>query len=311
MKDDESIPPKPSEIGGVDEPVDFKDQSVLFKFKRLKDRQPGQAWISLLYGASKTGKTYFAGTAGARTLLINIGNGIDTLLSPAFTSKYPKSAEMIVVDVREENPKGMAEAFDFVTDTINHALKHFPDSFDTIILDEATALRTFALNKAMELNTGARRVKRENRIEEYVKAELGDYGEEMSMINWFLGQYIPKFKEANKHFLMLAHERQIFSKPERQGDEATLARVLPGFTGKTFPDQVPAFFDDVFRSEVLMDGSGNAVYQIRTAGNNSIVGGTRHGGIFNTLETNPNFLEMLNRIQLAKPKSAFQLKRGN
>jgi hypothetical protein len=210
---------------------------------------------------------------------------------------------MIVVDIRESNPKGASEAFDMTTDVIIHSLKNFPNTFDTIILDEATAFRKYALNKAMELNTDARtKIKRESRMEEYVKADVGDFGEEMNMINWFLGQYIPKFKEAGKHFLMLAHERQVFSKPAKIGDDPILSRVLPGFTGKTFPDQVPSFFDDVFHSEVLMDGSGNAVYQIRTAGNSLQVGGTRNGGIFNTIETNPNFLEMLNRIKLAKPK---------
>lgn len=304
-KVDETIAPEPTYSGGFDDTVDFQDQSVRFKFKHLKDRSPGESWIQMVYGASKTGKTFYAGTTGARTLFLNIGDGLDTLMSPAFTQKYPLSKEMIVVDIRENDPKNMTDAFDMVTDVINHAIKHFPNKFDNVVMDEATALRKYALNKATELNTAARTkgTPRDNRLQDYMKAEIGDYGVEMDMIEWFLGQYIPKFKEANKHFLMLAHERQIFAKPDKQGDDAVLKRVLPGFTGKTFPDKVPAFFDDVFRSEIVTDAAGNAMYVMRTAGNSKEMAGVRHGGIFETVEKNPDYQKLLKRIQLAQPKS--------
>lgn len=302
MIDDSEIPiPKGSDIGGVDELVDdFHDGSVRFKFKRLKDRKPGESWICMVYGPSKTGKTYFAGTAGKNTLFINVGDGLETLMSPAFTSKYPGANEMIVVDVREAD--SVATAFDIITEGIDHALKHFPGRFDTIVLDEATALRKYALNKAMELNTAGRTSStRKNRRDEYVKAEIGDYGTEMDMIEWFLGEYIPTFKRENKHFLMLAHERQVFTKPPKVGDEAVLKRVMPGFTGKTFPDKVPAFFDDVFHSEVITDAGSNASYRLRCAGNDMELGGTRHGGVFDVIEKDANFLKMLERIRAAQP----------
>lgn len=303
---DSEIPiPPSSESGGSDELVeDFGDGKVKFKFKRMKDRVPGQSWILMVYGASKTGKTYFAGTAGPRTLYVNVGEGDETLLAPAFTQKHPASAGMISVDIREMNPQNMPEAFDMVCDAIDHALKTFPDKFDTIVLDEATALRKFAMNKAMQLNTEARtQGTRKNRMTEYVKVDIGDYGEEMNMINWFLGEYIPIFKGAGKHFLMLAHERQVFGKPSKIGDDAVLKRVLPGFTGKTHPDQVPSFFDDVWHSEMVTDASSTAEYRMRTAGNDIELAGARHGGIFETVEKNPNYLKMLERIKAAQPRA--------
>lgn len=295
--------PTASDIGGVDETVDFRDQSVKFKFKRLKDRTPGEAWLLLYYGASKTGKTFFAGTAGSRTLFLNIGDGLDTLMMPAFTSRYPNFGDMIVVDIREQNPNGMAEAFDMTTDVIDHALKHFPDKFDNVVLDEATAFRNITMNKATELNTGDRTQgkTRANRMQEYIKIDIGDYGEEMKMVEWFLAQYVPIFKGANKNFLMLAHERQIFTKPPKIGEDAVLKRVIPGFTGKTFPDKVPSYFDDVWHSEVITDGASNAIYRARTAGNDMELAGARHGGIFQTVEPNPNYQNMLKRIQAATP----------
>ena len=286
---------------GFDETVQSFGDDAKFRFKRLGEYQPGESWILLYYGPSKTGKTYFAGTAGARTLLINIGDGLETLMAPAFTSKYPDAKNMIVVDIREKNPQGVAEAFDFVTDAIDLALKEFPHLFDTVVLDEATALRKYAMNKSMELNTEARTkgAMRAKRTEDFVKPDIGDYGTEMQMIEWFLGKYIPLFKEHKKHFVMLAHERQTFAKPAKIGDDPVLKRVLPGFTGKTFPDQIPQFFDDVWHSEVVGGGT-NVVYRVRTAGSESEIGGARHGGIFNTIEQDPNFLNMLERIKRAQ-----------
>lgn len=286
---------------GFDEIVKVLGEKTKFRFKRLDEYKPGESWVLLYYGPSKTGKTYFAGTAGPRTLFINIGDGIETLMSPAFTSKYPEAKDMIMVDIREQNPEGVAEAFDFVTDAIDIALKEFPHLFDTVILDEATAFRKYAMNKSMELNTEARTrgAARAKRTEDFVKPDIGDYGTEMQMIEWFLGKYIPIFKQHKKNFVMLAHERQTFSKPPKIGDDPVLKRVLPGFTGKTFPDQIPQFFDDVWHSEVVGGGS-NVAYRVRTAGSESEIGGARHGGIFAVTETDPNFLNMLGRIKRAQ-----------
>ena len=291
-------------IGDV-EPVTnkFGDKTPIgVVFKRLSEYKPGESWILMYYGPSKAGKTFFAGTCGPRTLFINIGDGIETLMAPAFTSRYPEAAGMIMVDIRETNPEGTAEAFDRVSDAIDYALATFPDEFDTVVLDEATAFRKFAMNKSMELNTEARtRGKaREKRTEDFVKPDIGDYGTEMQMIEWFLGTYVPIFKEKNKNFLMLAHDRQLFTKAAKIGDDPVLRKIQPGFTGKTFPDSVPAFFDDVWHAEQVGGGT-NVVYRARTAGDESQVGGMRHGGIFSTVETDPNFLNMLARIKAAQP----------
>lgn len=284
-----------AELVGKDESVEF--EGTKFRFKRLKERKPGESWILLVYGPSKAGKTFFGGTAGPRTLFINIGEGIDTLLSPAFTTRYPDAKDMIVADVRESEG-GKALAFDEITDVIDEALKSFPDKFDTIVIDEATAFRKFALNRGMELNTEARTrgSSRGSRTEDFVTAEVGDYGKEMQLIEWFLATYIPKFKAAKKHFVLLAHERQTFGKPAKIGDDPILKRITPGFTGKTFPDAVPVYFDDVFRMEVVGGGT-NVAYRIRTAGSEIEMGGVRHGGIFDATEQNPNFLQMLAKVQ--------------
>ncbi len=267
-------------------------------FKTLAERKPGESWISMIYGSTGSGKTYFAGTAGPRTLYLNVGDGLETLKSPAFTKRYPESSGMITVDI--DNVQSSTAGFDQIVKIIEKAYKEYNDKFDTVVLDESTAFRRLALNKAMDLNSAQRKDSRKSREDDYVKAEIGDYGIEMDMISWFLGTYIPIFKNTKKNFLMLAHERQIYGKPAKQGDEPPLKRILPGFTGQKFPDQVPAYFDDVWRSEVA--GKINKVYRIITEGDELVVGKSRHGGIFERVENDPNFLKMLSRIQNSSSK---------
>jgi hypothetical protein len=296
--------PATEAIGNVENVVDEFGTKTPVTFKRLKVYTPGESWVMMYYGPSKAGKTYFAGTAGPRTLFINIGDGIETLMAPAFTNRYLEaSREMIMVDIRETNPSGAAEAFDRVCDAVAYALENFPDKFDNVVLDEATAFRKYAMNKAVELNTEARRstAGRAKRTEEFMKPDIGDYGTEMQMIEWFLGNYVSRFKEAGKNFIMLAHERQVFQKPGKVGDDPVLKKIQPGFTGKTFPDTVPAYFDDVWHAEVVGGGT-NVVYRARTAGSEMEVGGARHGGIFSVVETDPNFQSMLARIKQANNK---------
>lgn len=255
-----------------------------------------------MYGPSKVGKTWFAGTAGSRTLIINTGDGIDTLLSPGFKAAHPEAEDIIIVDIREDVDADKAEAFDLVGRVIREAYNSpIWDEIDNIVIDEATALRKYALNKATELNTEAlkneaAKAKRKSRLEDFLKPDIGDYGTEMQMIEWFLGNFIPFFKAEKKNFLMLAHQRQIFSKPARIGDDPILKKVQPGFTGKTFPDTVPAYFDDVWHMEAV-GGGDNVVYRARTAGSENEVAGNRHNGIFSTVEPDPNYQNMLKRIR--------------
>ena len=222
-----------SNLGGADEEVvDLSTgDKVPFKFKRLQEYQPGESWILMVYGGSKSGKTHFAGTCGGDTLFINIGDGLETLHTKYFRERFPDSSKMIVVDINKKQLKSSEEVFDQITDSIDYALSHFSSSFNKVVLDEATALRKYALNKAMALNTAARTTSsRKSRAEEYVKADVGDFGVEMDMIEWFLGQYIPIFKEEKKHFLMLAHERQIYGKRTKKRYETPLQKQVPRFS---------------------------------------------------------------------------------
>lgn len=272
---------------------------IISKITPLSERKRGESEILLYYGPSGSGKTFFCGTAGPQLLFINIGHGQETLLSPHFTKRYPSAKDMLIVDVNESLT--ISTAFDEVTDIIDTAMKFKRDRFDTIALDDATFLRRSAMNKAIELNT---RKAREGKkpTEEYIKPDPGDYGVEMQIVEWFLATYIPIFKQEGINFIMTAHERHIYKKGGDSRDsfnqEPVLAKVLPGFTGKTFPDQVPAYFDDVFHSEVV-GGQGNQFYRCQTVGSEVDRRKSRHGGIFEGTIVNPNFRKMLTQIREA------------
>lgn len=271
-------------------------------FYRLNIRPPAECTTLLYYGASGAGKTAFAGSAGSETLFINIGDGIETLLSPWFKQVYGYNP--IVRDVNERlGARGMpieASAFDATSDVLDEALNDFPDKFKTIVIDDVTSLRRFAMNKGLEINSKLGRSKSLENVSKKFDVTIPavqDYGIEMNLIEQFIAAYTSLAKRANKHLIITAHQRITYRKGDKIGDVPTMAKVSPGFTGQTFPDQVPAYFDNVWHAEVVAGGRTGSVYRCRTVGDDVIVAKSRNGGVFSAVETNPNFTEMINRIQ--------------
>lgn len=275
---------------------------------RLDDLPKGDGETFLNYGSAGCGKTFFAGTAGSRTLIINNGGGMNTLLSPLFQSKY-KGCNPIIVTVAEKmSERGVfntAEVFDEICDSIDYYLKNHHEDFDTVVIDDVTQLRRGAMNKALELNDESGK---SNTLKNFVKKfdlvspAVQDYGVEMNLIEQFIASYTTTLKEAGKHFILNAHERQTFGKPAKIGDVPPLLETRPGFTGQTFPDQVTMYFDNVWHFEVVSGGS-NRVYRVTTQGHETLVAKTRWGGVFETIETNPNFPDVIRRIRETTPET--------
>src|SRR6185312_7538456 len=268
------------------------------EFTTLKEITDDNITSLLYYGPSGCGKSWFAGTAGPRTLFFNIGNGIKTLKSPAFMKAYPTANEMIITTINEDvgasRIPSVAEALDKISDTIDFALKQFPEKFDTVVIDDASALRRFALIKGLEINqklSKSKSLAMSKSVDLLVKA-VQDFGVEMDLIEQFVAGYTVIFKDHGKHFIMTAHERNIFKKGDSIGEIPTLYKIKPGFTGQTFPDTVPAYFDWVFRAEVV----NGSIFRARTIGDDLITAKCRDGGVFGSVETNPNFLTMLNKV---------------
>lgn len=276
-----------------------------FPFKQLSEIEVDFSITTLVYGDSKAGKTWFAGTAGSRTLYIYFreGEGIVTLKSPLFKEKHP-NVDPISVCIEETDE---VSAFDAVGDTIDHALDRFPERFDTIVLDEATAFRRRAMWKGLgiskEENRSKTLAKVQNRSDNFFIPAIQDYGMEMNLVEWWVATYTELCKRVGKHLIVCAHSRETFAKLDESKVNSPEVRikVRPGFTGKTFPDTITAYFDNIWYIERV---GKTSVHRIKIYGNEVIQAGTRYAGVFGSVETNPDFLKMAQKIKESGIKPA-------
>lgn len=284
----------------------LKDPNAPVQFQTLDEIKPYESVTALFYGGAGTGKTLFGATAGPRTLIINIGDGLVTIMSPLVKAKYYKDGMPIVAEIREERDHvtGLfktADAFDKIMSAVDWAMDKFPERFDTIFVDDATQLRAFAMNKGLEWNAldeKSRTLKKAQEFGGFIPA-VQDYQAEMDFVEKFVAETVSFCKRDKKHFILTAHERHIFKKVRDQtgkviGEE--LDKVRPGFTGKTFPDDITAFFDLVWNFQVVQTGKG-PVYRAMTEDSQAIKAKSRYPYLFKNPEISPNFLEIVTRIK--------------
>lgn len=284
-----------------------------FLVSQLKDHDPQEAWCTLVYGGYGSGKTFFCGTMNPnKGIFINIGQGILALKSPLFKNMYPDAGNLIVIDVMEHMKDGVvteARGFDIVCEIIEYCFAKIIDSEDwTIALDDATFLRRMIMNKVREMNVEvaansnkkAEQSKFEKAMNRWAPDGVKDMGKEMDVIEWFIAQHIPRFKATKTNFIMTAHQREVYGKAPAIGDERPLLKVRPGFRGQTFPDQVPIYFDDVFRTKVKSGGKLGKIFTLVTTSGESEATKNRNGGVFPEVISNPNHQQMLEAIRAGK-----------
>lgn len=257
------------------------------------DFDPNAGWIMLLFGASGAGKTWFSGTAD-RSLFINTGGGIDTLRSPLFKSKYP-SIRRKLVNIYETFDQGTikkAVGFNKFTDTLDMFLEDadLREFTKTVVVDDATSLRSFAKLRGVEIFDDRRGLVGNSRrkLNRFIHMEPDDVYREMDMLEWFFLQYIPIFRNEGINFLLTAHERQIYGKGSSKMDDRPLRAIKPGFSGQTFPDSVPKHFDEVWYIKGTDKGS-----QIKTGGTGVELTKTRRAGVFPLYIINGDYESLL------------------
>jgi hypothetical protein len=260
----------------------------------------------LLYGNSGTGKTFFVGSAGDRTLIISPSNGLATLKSKLFKDTFKSNP--FIEEIPEEvfsELKGGAKSYDLYSDIIERYLDNHKDEIDTIVVDDATAFRRYAMNKALEMGgkmgtskTGDKL--RSNKMEIVVPA-VQDYGMEMNFVEQFIRFWCDECKNMGKNFILTAHEKILYEKGDAIGDLPVVRKIMPGFTGQKFPDDITGLFDLTWHTETK--GSGDKVYyQIRTQPDNVIVAKTRQGGLFPAFfEKQPTFVDVVNAVKTQTP----------
>ena len=280
-------------------------------FAKLSETKPGESVIMMDYGSSGSGKTEFHGTGGSRAFIIDTGDGLETLRAPGFHSRHPNSDPTIARVAEKLGQRGnitTATAFDAVCDIIDFAMEKINDQWDVLIIDDVTALRKFAMNKGLEVGQKLGKSQTLAKAKEFDATffAVQDYGAEMDLINKFVAGYTSIFREKKKHLVMGCHERITLVPPRDNqgkviiGGEMVIKDVRPGFTGKTFPDDIVAYFDEVWHMESVGSGD-NIVYRARTQGGEELTAKTRHGGIFPVIVKNPNLLNIISAIQTKTP----------
>jgi hypothetical protein len=280
---------------------------LMISFQTLDELPRGESETLLLYGPNGSGKTYFCGTASERTLFISIGNGEQTLQSPFFRKTFPDAGKMLMVRIPvPANAYGMPtdwKHFDQICDVIDEGLAKYSDRFDTIIVDDGSALHRNAILKALEVNdaTGKSKTKKEGSKWSVLAPAMQDYQTEMNLIDQFISGTTTLCKRNNKHFILTAHDRFTFKKGEKMGDTPELIKVTPAFTGvDKNPDLIGQYFDNVWHTEVVGGGTQRA-YRITTQGHDRLTAKTRWAGVFDVTEKDLTWLKVLERIQNSDP----------
>lgn len=268
--------------------------------QKLSEMPKGEAVTLLVYGSTGTGKTELVGTAGSRTVIINIGLGTVTLQSKGFKIRNP-NIDPFIETIQEEILPDKATAFDQTCELLDSILdpkNPIFNEYDTIAIDDATALRRFAMSKGLEINgrEGKSNSLIKSKASGVIQKAIQDYGIEMDFIEQFIIHYVSECKRLNKHLILTAHERVEYNKPTTIGGVSTINKIRPGFTGQTFPDNVTGHFDLIWHLETM--GAGDRViHQARTVGDSSLTAKTRWDGMFPVMLSNPNFLKIVEVIR--------------
>ena len=258
----------------------------------------------LLYGLGGAGKTFTALTAPGPIYCIVFGgpNELKTGMSKDFKDKYPKQEiyyDFAVEPLGERGHFKEASAYDHACDLLDDALEQEEKgdfTFKTLVIDSASGLRSYAMNKAMEVNfhrassgtqkTALARLRQENII---IPGD-NDYMSEMSLTTQFMDWVF----RLDKHLVVVTHEWQQ-KKFDRATRETTVSWRCPLFTGKN-RESIPNLFDNVWHVEPIQKGRG-IVAQLETVGSADTYGKTRMGGVLAPVIRDPNLADIITKMQ--------------
>ncbi len=259
----------------------------------------------LLYGGFGTGKTFTAGTMPGQILFIIFGgeNELKTLRSKHFKEKHPEKEGMISYEFVKESlgKRGTftsADAYDWACDKLDEALeaeRKGDYKFDSLVVDAATGLRKYGMNKAIELTYDLAQSKDKTALKRLrdsgvIVPQDQDWGMEQSLTDKFLNWCY----ELEKHLCLVTHEWRV-EKHNRGTRETTLTGVSPLFTGK-HRQEIPQMFDNVWRMTV--EGAERSrIFTAQTVGDEIHDAKTRLGGIVDIHWRDPNLEEAINKFQ--------------
>jgi AAA domain len=225
----------------------------------LGEKPPSKYIKALVFGRSKIGKTFGAGTF-PRPAFIDCDKGIGALASPDFIKLHGWRPEIEYEQFTERNvnPRGVPQghnAFDDVCryfDKLNSPAMR--DKWDTLVTDTGTSLSAYAMNKAIVLLGGTFKGVTSGTLAEalthgLVFPKIQDYGSERSMVE----QFIAMCYDLDKNFLFLCHEKEITDK------EGNPTAITPLLTGKGV-EAISALFDEVWNVRIKKVGPDTVRY---------------------------------------------------
>jgi hypothetical protein len=272
-----------------------------FIVEDVADIKPATAMATIIYGHSGSGKTTFIGSGGHDVVIIDNGKGVDALKSPYFVGTYGNDAPRRIKIVGDwKNEINEPTIFNSISATVSYLLNDYTEPFTTIAIDDGTMLRMAAMYKGIGDGetigrSKTRAIYKKEKLDAVI-LDQGDYGIEMNLMIQFLTWLVQECKRKGKHLILGTHVRRTFGKPMSRNDDAPLVKVGPAFTGKSFPDDVVAMFDNVW----FFEKASPTIYRCRTQGDAITVANTTIGGVLAEKESNPNLKNFMQRLQEAK-----------
>lgn len=221
---------------------------------KLGDYEPGELIKALAFGRFKVGKTFGAATF-PRPNFMDFDKGIATLQNPEFVKKhgFRKDIEFEQFFEKSVDKNGVVRAHNAFDDACRYFDKWmgtgYRDKFDTWVVDSATSLSQFAMNKGMVLLGGtglsiASKTHAQAVNTGVVYPKMQDYGVERDMVTRFIRMLL----NTDKHVLVLCHEKELTD------DQGNLKATVPLLTGKGV-EEIPIMFDEVWNVQRRPQGT--------------------------------------------------------
>ena len=269
----------------------------------------GQNEQFLIYGEPKTGKTELALSAPGPIYVLCIGpeNELKTRYSKHFMERPDGGPDKIVYfdSAREtrgkhgeitDNPTGFDEACTHLDQMLHDVQTGKMEKPETIIVDNATVLEEYQMNKAMIAGydlAGNKEKTALKRMRDYgiIKPGDSDWGAAQSlmskMVSWLFA--LPY------NLVMVAHEYKEFESKGENSRDRQISGIYPLFVGQQ-RIQITRAFDNVWRTTTA-GGGRTTQYWTQTTGDERVVAGTRVGGVLQEKEQN---LSLTNVIEAFK-----------
>lgn len=273
---------------------------------KLSEYNLSAAQTYLVYGDSKGGKTFGAGTF-PRPNFIDFDNGIRTLQGADFIKRHGWRPDVMFeqFDEKSYTKQGVVD----VPDAFDGACRYFDkcmqrpivDEFDTWVVDTGTSLVNAAMNKSVYLLGGTGFVGAKSKTHEEAKKyglllpKQQDFGGERSMVE----QFVQMVKDSGKHVVFLCHEKEFYN------DEGVITKITPLLTGKSVA-AVSATFDELYRLTTKKIGP-EMTRVLLTQSNGVFMAGSRIG-VPNDTEWNWDALQAALAVTHKMRESAKEIK---